>query len=156
MSYMAAVIAASDKGGRGARVDTSGPAVCGAAGGRLRTGGTAQRKSTSVYGRVAESGVRHGNRTALKPIKCPPAPPIEAQAGIVGPDIDFAAIRGKFAKPMFVRSPKGACRADLFRPFLGTQKGLTYFKTASRSRVTVPSSRTKQGMPMPPFSRMSA
>ena len=34
--------------------------------------------------------------------------------------------------------------------------GPLYFKTASRSRVTVPSSRTKQGMPMPPFSRISA
>ena len=28
MSYTAAIIAASDKGGRGAHVDTSGPAVC--------------------------------------------------------------------------------------------------------------------------------
>ena len=31
-----------------------------------------------------------------------------------------------------------------------------YRRTASKSRVAVPSSRTKQGMPMPPFSRMSA
>ena len=48
-----------------------------------------------------------------------------------------------------------AATPSCFVPF-GESKDLTYFKTVSNSRATVPSSSTKQGMPMPPPSRMSA